>query len=555
MLIAAQNIGRMVRTLAHLKPIQVINRLSRNIVTSPNVFGPTPELRFTSKLYAPCPCRPASMIGRRSFLFLGQKGSLGEPPLWNAAEYSKLWLYNLHYFDDLLAEHSEQRSDWHISLISNWIAENPPTHGVGWEPYVVSRRSVNWIGWHLSGSTLTAEALESLAMQARSLSRSLEYHLLGNHLFSNAKALIFLGSFFQGREAEKWRKIGLSVLSRELDEQILADGGHFELSPMYHALTLEDLIDLIQLASIYPDILAEQVEIQRWCERAQAMLQWLYTMSHPDGDISFFNDASLGQTRNYLQLKSYFFNVDTASARQSQVQLPTRHLPQSGYARLQRGPWVVLMDMAEVGASYLPGHAHADTLSVEISFRDQRLVTNGGTSVYAPGQLRELERSTASHATMCVDEKNSSEIWASFRVGRRAQVLNPKLSCSIDSDVAEAAHDGYRYLKGRPLHSRKVFVSAGKVAIYDTLRSKSRHRLTGRLPLHPSVVSVTQNSWGWDIVTAGGYKVRAMISGPVELGVEDGFYAQSFGLRLPRRVLTWRAREVSVLNVKVEFSF
>jgi hypothetical protein len=50
----------------------------------------------------------------------------------------------------------------------------------------------------------SAECVHSLAVQARHLSRRLEYHLLGNHLFANAKALVFAGLFFQGDEADAW---------------------------------------------------------------------------------------------------------------------------------------------------------------------------------------------------------------------------------------------------------------------------------------------------------------------------------------------------------------
>ncbi len=386
------------------------------------------------------------------------------------------------------------------------------------------------------------------------LSGLLEYHLLGNHLFANAKALVFLGAFFEGQEADTWLQTGLSILDRELDEQILADGGHFELSPMYHALTLEDLIDLVQLSRIYPDRLTGPAARQRWSERAQAMLDWLATMSHPDGEISLFNDAALGQTHTHAELSSYYAAACASAAPPAEAAQRSRHLKASGHARLQRDPWTVLMDMAEVGPSYLPGHAHADTLSLEISFHGQRLVTNGGTSVYATGPLRDVERGTASHATVCVDGENSSETWASFRVGRRARVLGAQVSLGAERDTAEASHNGYRYLKGNPRLHRKVTVGAEKVAVLDSYEAGAPHDVTGRLPLHPSVRSVTLSGTGWDLVTGDGRTVRVALSGPVEAGVEDGFYAASFGVRTPRPVLTWTARGVRSLTVEVEFS-
>ena len=65
------------------------------------------------------------------------------------------------------------------------------------------------------------------------------------------KALIFAGLFFEGPDADRWVGLGLKILSKELNEQILEDGGHFELSPMYHSIILEDLLDIINILTVY----------------------------------------------------------------------------------------------------------------------------------------------------------------------------------------------------------------------------------------------------------------------------------------------------------------
>ncbi|MFO1266416.1 MAG: heparinase II/III family protein [Rubrivivax sp.] len=108
-------------------------------------------------------------------------------------------------------------------------------------------RIVNWIKWFLAGEPAQAPWLASLAVQARWLAQRLEWHLLGNHLFANAKALFFAGLFFEGREADEWLATGARILERELPEQVLDDGGQFERSPMYHALALEDVLDLLNV--------------------------------------------------------------------------------------------------------------------------------------------------------------------------------------------------------------------------------------------------------------------------------------------------------------------
>ena len=93
--------------------------------------------------------------------------------------------------------------------------------------------------------------------------------LLGNHLFENAKALIFAGCFFEGAPADAWFECGAQVLGKELGEQILPDGGYFELSPMYHSIILEDILDLLSLQQAYPGRpLAEQAWAARIWNRS-----------------------------------------------------------------------------------------------------------------------------------------------------------------------------------------------------------------------------------------------------------------------------------------------
>ena len=98
----------------------------------------------------------------------------------------------------------------------------------------------------------------------------------------------------------------------------------------------------------------------------------------------------------------------------------------SGYVRMEMKSAVLLIDFADIGPKYLPGHAHADSLSFELSLFKQRIFVNSGVSTYASGRARHFERSTAAHNTVTVDKLDSSEVWSSFRVGRKAKVFNRK---------------------------------------------------------------------------------------------------------------------------------
>ena len=469
-------------TLRYLKPVQIYGRLWFRLRRPTPDLRPAPALQPTAGDWIRC-ARHASMLGATTFRFLSVTREAGTAADWNRVDWPKLWLYNLHYFDDLNAEDATARVAWHRALMARWIAENPPAAGNGWEPYPLSLRLVNWVKWAAAGNALESGAVQSLAVQARWLMGRLEWHLLGNHLLANAKALVFAGIFFAGAEADQWRQKGLAILRREHAEQILDDGGHFERSPMYHAIILEDLLDLIQLAIRWPGVI-DAATVVEWRRQAARMLDWLAAMTHPDGEIALFNDAAFGIAPNLAALVGYAaaWDIDTPAS----ITTPLTLLRESGYLRAQGEDAVLIADAGEIGPDYLPGHAHADTLAFELSVFGQRVVVNSGISEYGLGAERLRQRGTAAHSTVQIDDADSSEVWSGFRVARRARPLGLSFSEGDDALDLACAHDGYLRLKGRPLHRRSWRMSARRLQVNDSIVG-GFEQAVAYYHLHPAV--------------------------------------------------------------------
>ena len=471
-------------TVRYLKPVQVWGRLVFRLHKQMPNLGPAPHVRPLTGFWQRPGERRASMSAPTLFRFLNLEKEISSGADWNSPFLSKLWLYNLHYFDDLNAEFSKSRKTSHQDLIARWIAENPPGEGVGWEPYPISLRIVNWIKWALAGNQLDDEARQSLTVQVRFLLGRLEWHLLGNHLFANAKALLFAGSYFEGHEAEGWLRSGMRILESEIPEQILDDGGHIERSTMYQAIAFEDMLDMANLSSAYPEALAAWAPfLSSWPRIISKMGRWLGAMSHPDGEISFFNDAALGIA---LSPTSLFDYADRLGLPIEIVNGEVIQLASSGYIRIALGPAVLLIDVAPVGPDYLPGHAHADTLSYELSLYGHRVVVNSGTSSYEVGQVREWQRSTAAHSTLEIDRENSSEVWAGFRVGRRAYPVEVSVKNENAAIIVEAAHDGYCRLPNHPIHKRTWILSSDGLHVADSVVG-AINQAVSRVYFHPEL--------------------------------------------------------------------
>lgn len=477
------------------------------------------------------------MLSPTHFRFLNQERTIETVDDWDPPNIDKLWTYNLHYFDDLNAAMAQHRLAWHRNLIRRWIAENQPAKGPGWEPYPLSLRIVNWIKWSLAGNSLDDETQHSLAVQARYLSRRLERHLLGNHLLVNAKALVFAGCYFDGEEAAGWLRTGIKILSDQLPEQILSDGGHFERSTMYHALAFEDLLDLINLAGASSEAMKPwETQAASWRAVAAKMGRWLSAMCHPDGEIAFFNDAAIGIAPPPVDLLSY---ASRLNIKVLGIEEEVLWFEESGYLRLCVAPAVLLIDLAPLGPDYLPAHGHADTLSFELSLKNQRVIVNSGTSRYGLGPEREWERGTAAHSTVVVDGCNSSEVWAGFRVARRARPINISMQQTPGEVIVSATHNGFRRLKGSPLHRREWRLRAGGLSIKDEIIG-AHQVAVARYHFHPRVDLELEDLSGWARWGDSALSYRVDAGDPT---IFASNYASEFGRRDKNKGLEVRASE------------
>lgn len=538
---------RLFHTLRYLKPIQVANRITRRFVKPKLWVGEIPAAAAPRCAWQAVATLPTVIVDDNTVCFLNENGPLYE---WHNPAKSHLWLYNLHYFDDLLGDNAQQRVATHRDLIVHWLANNPPAKGVGWEPYPTSLRIVNWVQWLLAGNEPVPGMLASLFQQACVLSQQLEYHLQGNHLLANAKALVFAGSYFGGdatyggEAAEKYLATGLAILDAQHREQVLADGGHFELSPMYHAIILMDVLDLIQLSQCYPGtgLCGYEQALRRI---AMAMTGWLQGMLHPDGDIAFFNDAAFGIAPKPTAIIDYARHLGVVCAAPPAA---TCHYEASGYIALRHFEQVAFLDMAPIGPDTIPGHAHADTLCFEWSLHGQRVLVNSGISEYGLSAERLRQRGTPAHNTVAVNGLDSSEVWSGFRVARRARPFDVGLSETADDTgpnitslngtgtaciSAGASHTGYHRLRPKVTHTRQWRMTEGALTVTDTMAGRYESAVA-YFHIHPLLVVAVLEPGAYRLTLPDGRYCDMCFKGGSAI-LEDSTWHPEFGVSVPNK--------------------
>jgi uncharacterized heparinase superfamily protein len=200
---------------------------------------------------------------------------------------------------------------------------------------------------------------------------------------------------------------------------------------------------------------------------------------------------------------------------------------------MQNKDAVAFLDVAPIGPDYLPGHAHADTLSCELSVFGQRVVVNGGTSRYGLGPERLRERGTAAHSTVEVAGADSSEVWGGFRVARRAYPFDLALQPEIG--WVACSHDGYRRLSGAPVHRRAWQMQTSGLQVTDTVEG-GMHSAVAKYIFHPAVQITHAKGMTWHLTLAGGQPLQITVLRGQGC-VAPTSYAPEFGMQLPTQVL------------------
>lgn len=378
---------------------------------------------------------------------------------WNYSQYGKLWTYNLTYF-----EYLKERED--LSLIYYFI-ENICSVKDGLEPFPISLRGINWIKFLTKYEIKDKKIDDSLYAQYYILLDNLEYHLLGNHLLENGFSLLFGAYYFQDETLYKKAK---EILEKELNEQILDDGAHFELSPMYHQLMLFRVLDCINL--VQNNSWENQELLIFLEEKASLMLGWLKSISYENGEIPLLNDSANKIAPNSKELFEFASRLN--------INIVVKNLNESGYRKIKKENYECIVDVGEVGASYIPGHAHADTFNFELYIQNKPFIVDSGLSTYNTGKQRDNERSTKAHNTVEINETNSSEVWGGFRVANRANIIE----LVEENNFIKAIHDGYKN-KFKILHIRCWKFEKNKIIIKDILNKNCKG--IARLHFYPDV--------------------------------------------------------------------
>ncbi|MFB9812497.1 heparinase II/III family protein [Haloarcula sebkhae] len=479
-----------------------------------------------------------------------------------ADSYPLLWPLKLYAFEPLRwavlgFEDPQAAPEEVVAVFDQWIWDWTDSIDIGrpgylrsaWTPWAVSLRTqtlARYLAWRTGGSQegvpegLSEALVGEIYRNSLFLANHVEGDVGGNHLVENGLALLMAGLLFPDTD-ESWFCTGRSILGRTGAKQFLPDGGHYERSPMYHAIVTTRYVTACSLLA------ASERTVPAWLtamtEQAVAYLRYL---SPPDGRLPLYNDAVFGQSLPLIDCLGYAESVGfTADDRAVPSQSPMG--AETGYYWLDTDYGRLLVDGGPVGPSHLPGHSHNDMLSILLWIGGQRVLTDTGVYDYADNERRQYARSVAGHNTVQVGETEPIEIGGKYLMGARTEPTvdyggsDPTLFRG-HYETAATAPASYR-------HDRTILASDDWWLVRDELRGADTETepSVSRLHFHPEV-AVTVGDSGTVRATGGDDDSTLLSVHP--LGVSDARtttteYFPEFGVAEERQTLELEARQES----------
>ena len=384
-------------------------------------------------------------------------------------DFTPLIRFNLHYFEYAIAMAAEYKrtndrrySEAFKKLYTRYIEERK-----GYSAYVASLHIPNiLIALDLFGNAVDNDfrktITKELYRQYQFLLGNQEIYLQGNHYFENLKAII-IGSVFYD-ETDICKKY-VEKLKKEVTEEILPDGMHYELSAMYHKLILEDLL------RVYVALGQTSIDRNWVVPIIQKMTDCALSLECVMHRTPLFNDAGDNVAKKSKPLSQAVARLIryTPSLKKA--------FPNAGYYIRQEEAYALLIDSGQIGPPHMPGHGQCDCLSFEMSIKGIPVFVNSGTYQYQ-GDKRKYFRSTRAHNTVMIDGSEQSQCWGEHRVALR-------ISDVASHQETEQFTGSYRNYRGE-LHSRRFVFEKYRIKVIDSFSVDKKRKIESYLHITPS---------------------------------------------------------------------
>lgn len=447
-------------------------------------------------------------------------------------------LHSFVWLRDFRATKSDKHYQRAQEIVQDWIARYRwPDDSAVWRPQTVALRLMSWLS-HSPVILKSAQLgfyrrfLKSIGMHVDYL-RSVAPTAADGMEIMRIRIALAMASLSLPTTQAVVQRAGAN-LDRELDRQVLPDGGHISRNPR---AILDLLMELLPLRQTYVNLGYEMPS--RLIPAIDRMFPALRFFRHQSGELSLFNGATATLATELVAVLRY-----DESAGQ-----PFRAMPYMRYQRIGTSSTAIIVDTGYPISQETSAQAHAGCLSFELSSGGHRIIVNSGSPNHGPEEYRQLARSTAAHSTVTLNDTSSHSFGRFGDLGTVVTGGVSRIEATRKDDpqgeILVASHDGYLdkfglyHERSLQLHPSGAIIRGG-----DRFMGKGGaeppancgFQATARFHIHPSIqirpvdenevllVAPDAQTWSFTCIDA-----------PIEVG-DDIFFADSSGIRGSRQL-------------------
>lgn len=499
------------------------------------------------------------------------------------------WELNRHYQFAILAKNYFITKNLKYinelqELFYSWNEENKFLMGISWVSVMeVSIRALSWI---ISLEFLYMSDLDKDLKLLRDLNTGIlnmvEYTNKHHSKFSSANnhlivemAIIGISGVIYGKN--EWYEKAISILNEQLFCQNYVDGVNKEHSLHYQCFVME-AVTLLMLILKRNDIQFPD----SWDELLAKMSKFIADNMDTNYSVFQLGDCDEGKLldlngsqsnhykyvleltsvylkRKYVSLKEVHENINWLYSEKEIVEIEQVYennklkcYQHGGYTIIKHSEVdniLLVFDHAELGYGNIAAHGHADALSFNISVNGYKVFIDPGTYIYhVKIDERNYFRRTINHNTVCINNKDQSELRGSFLWGRKAHAHIKQCELNINNEVISAWHDGYTPI----IHERRLSFGKPNILIIDDHLDGENFDWCFTLMLHPDI-NITQIIKNKVILTTGNNdKIFLIADGGDEFLQEDIFVSETYGCKVSSKALRIRGYSASDKNLTVK---
>lgn len=473
--------------------------------------------------------------------------------------------------------------DMATSLLGSWLKACPYPLGINWVSAL--EHGIRLLNWYfaarlmgLSSEDLKEEAIPgwqaSIYWHCRFIWRhQSRFSSANNHLIGEMAGLYVAAATWPcWSESQRWKIEARSILLREVDKQINADGVSREQTTGYQLFVLQ----LVITAGLVGEESGDPFPVEYWTA-VRRMIWFLRSITDAGGHLPAFGDSDDGiayvlsptargrRLEDLLELEeaysaggsSRLSDHSAAAWFQTGFPRPTHwpsgslgsrvSFPDGGYFVLaknrgQSDEVQVVFDAAPLGYLSIAAHGHADCLSFVMSVAGEEILIDPGTYCYHSDPVwRDYFRSTRAHNTVGLDGLDQSVMAGPFMWLERARPTVHQYTIGAAKSVLVASHDGYLRLPDPVSHRRTIELDSGaaRLVVVDTLECAGSHAVERSWHVAPEC-RVSRLEDGRVMITGSRCQVTLSCpdAGSIELltGSESprrGWVSRTFGVKEP----------------------